>query len=214
MTGAHSLDLLVRSRLRNWPQRPPGIACQGSGRDKWLRGRPATGAEYSDPFLKLPGSDQMRTLPDGLWLKFGGTPVEPFVDILAVEACGSLPNLLDKRSRFATSTQSMLAVCPVPWLLGDISATQPTARWEMTELFLHSPAQPLVLPVRDMRVLYGLKSHHYRGFARSQIPHPHEYFVPMDLLTAENGYRDPALCALLSRATAASNFLDAPGYAD
>jgi hypothetical protein len=36
------------------------------------------------PFLKLPGSTRWRTLPDGLWLNFGGTPVEPFVDIFGI----------------------------------------------------------------------------------------------------------------------------------
>jgi hypothetical protein len=40
------------------------------------------------PFLKLPGSTRWRTLPDGLWLNFGGTSVDPFVDIFAIEACG------------------------------------------------------------------------------------------------------------------------------
>ena len=48
------------------------------------------------------------------------------------------------------------------------------------------PATPLVLPVRDVRVIYGLKSRHYQGFASGSIPHAHEYFVPMDALTAEN----------------------------
>ena len=84
-----SLDALVKARLRTWPQRPPGLGAVGSGHDTWLRGRPADEFNHN-PFLKLPGSDSFRTLPDGLWLNFGGTPVEPFVDILAAEACGSL----------------------------------------------------------------------------------------------------------------------------
>jgi hypothetical protein len=158
------------------------------------------------PFLKLPGSHRLRTLPDGLWLNFGGTSVEPFVDIFAIEACGTLQNLLDKRSRFAPSTQSLLAVCPLPWLLGPISSESDTPRWRVTRVLRETPTTALVLPVRDIRVMYGLKARHYAGFAGNQIPHPHEYFVPMEALTAEHGDRDPAMQALVSRASAMGNF--------
>jgi len=106
----YSLDSIVQARLKNWPQRPPGLATRG-GKEAWLRGRPAS--EMNNPYLKLPGSSRLRTLPDGLWLNFAGTPIEPYVDIFAVEACSTLQNLLDKRSRFAPSTQSLLAVCPL-----------------------------------------------------------------------------------------------------
>jgi len=175
-----------------------------------MRGRPGDLSESYQPFLKLPGSNRLRTLPDGLWLNFGGSAVDPFVDILAIEACGSLPNLLDKRSRFAPSTQSMLAVCPVPWLLAPILSGEDTPRWRMTGVLRREPVVPLVIPVRDMRVLYGLKPRHYQGFASSQVPHPHEYFLPMNALTAENGHEEPALRALLSRASTTSNFLTPP----
>ncbi|HUZ62871.1 MAG TPA: hypothetical protein VMU82_04065 [Acetobacteraceae bacterium] len=192
--------------MKTWPQRPPGLNGHALSRDFWLRGRPAANDEGNNPFLKLPGSNRLRTLPDGLWLNFGGTPVEGFVDIFAIEACGSVSNLLDKRSRFAPSTQSLLAVCPVPWLLAPVSAADATPRWRATGLLRQEPEQPLVLPVRDIRVMYGLKSRHYQGFRQSQIPHPHEYFVPMEALTAENGAHDPALQALVGRATAFANF--------
>ncbi len=84
MTGYRSLDALVRARLRQWPQRPPGLHAKAIGRDAWLRGRPADMSGATHPFLKFPGSDRMRTLPDGLWLNFGGTPVEHFVDIFGI----------------------------------------------------------------------------------------------------------------------------------
>ncbi len=206
MQEFRSLDLLVRTRLRQWPQRPPGLAGPRSGRDGWLRGRPTETTSPCHPFLKLPGSDRLRTLPDGLWLNFGGTPVDPFVDILAIEACSSLPNLLDKRSRFAPSTHSMLAVCPVPWLLAPVTANDPTPRWQATGVLRHEPTTPVSLPVRDVRVMYALKRNDYQGFADSQVPHPHEYFVPMDTLTAEAAHENPRLQALLARATASASF--------
>jgi hypothetical protein len=210
MREFRSLDALVRARLQKWPQRPPGLAQRLHGLDKWLRGRPDVKSGTCNPFLKFPGSDRLRTLPDGLWLNFGGTPVEPYVDIFAIEACGSLQNLLDKRSRFAPSTQSLLAVCPIPWLLASVSEADETPRWQAIGLWRREPTIPLVLPVRDLRVLYGLKTRHYQGFAASQIPHPHEYFVPMDALTDEHGAENPALRAIVGRASAAVNFFDQP----
>jgi hypothetical protein len=206
-----TLDALVRLRLKTWPQRPPGLPVTARyQRDAWLRGRPADETSSSHPFLKFPGSNRLRTLPDGLWLNFGGTAGEPFCDIFAIEACSSLPNLLDKRSRFAPSTSSLLAVCPVPWLLAPVVEGDPTPRWQMTGVLRAAPAIPLVLPVRDIRVMYGLKARHYSGFVQSTIPHPHEYFVPMSALTAVDGDKDPAMQALVARTSVTANFLSVP----
>ncbi len=207
MKEFRSLDALVRARLRAWPHCPPGLA-RGE-RKRWLRGRPAEVAGLCHPFLKLPGHRTLRTLPDGLWLHFGGTPAEPFVDILAVEACASLSNLLDKRSRFAPSTHALLAVCPMLWLLSPVGPTDPTPRWRATGILRAPPMQAVVVPVRDLRVLYALKTRHYNSFAAGQVPQAHEYFMPMDALVAEDAPDNPALCALLGRASAAANFLGA-----
>jgi hypothetical protein len=171
-----SLDNLVRERLRTWPQCPPGLQPR-RGEDAWLRGRPAEDLGSCHPFLKLPGSNKLRTLPDGLWLHFGGTAEDPFVDIFAIEACSSLQNLLDKRSRFAPSVQSLLAVCPVPWLLAPVQPGDPTPRWKATRVIRFEPVLPFVVVVRDLRVMYGLKREHYKGFAQHQLPHPHESFL-------------------------------------
>ena len=186
------------------------MAPAAEGRDAWLRGRPSEKESRCFPFLKLPGSTRWRTLPDGLWLNFGGTAVEPYVDIFAIEACGSLQNLLDKRSRFAPSMHSVLAVCPVPWLLDPVMPGDPDATLEGHRRTEHEPALPFILPVRDMHVLYGLKQHHYAGFVRHQLPHAHEFFAPIDALTAENSDKNPAIQALLARVSAASNFLSLP----
>jgi hypothetical protein len=207
MVNFPSLDKLVRARLRQWPQRPPGITQAPGSHDGWLRGRPCEVSGTNFPFLKLPGSNRFRTLPDGLWLNFGGTVHEPFVDIFAIEACGSLANLLDKRSRFAPSTHSLLAVCPLPWLLHQATANDFTPRWKITGVVAEEPNRPLILPVRDIKVMYALKNRHYQGFTESQVPHPHEYFVPMDALTAERGHESPAIRALVARSAVNANFL-------
>jgi hypothetical protein len=207
MMEYRSLDALVRSRLREWPQRPPGLAGSTRRTESWLRGRPSDASSIAHPFLKLPGSQRMRTLPDGLWLNFGGTPQEPYADIFAIEACGTLTNMLDKRARFAPSTNSLLAVCPVPWLLGPTSRSDPTPRWRCTGVLRAEPIQPLVLPVRDVRVLYALKARHYNGLLQCHVPLPHEYFVPMDTLVAKDAPDDPHLQALVARASCSAHFL-------
>jgi hypothetical protein len=205
MRPSQTLDSLVKERLKKWPQRPPGVKASRD-RDSWLRGRPSEDL-HCHPFLKLPGSTRWRTLPDGLWLNFGGTPVDPYVDIFAIEACGTLQNLLDKRSRFAPSTHSLLAVCPVAWLLAPVMADDPTPRWQITGVLRQEPTEPLVVPVRGMHVLYGLKQKHFQGFKRHQLPHAHEFFAPMEALTAYDGDKNPDLRALLERASTTANFL-------
>jgi hypothetical protein len=207
MTEFRSLDALVRARLKAWPQQPPGIDTYAGKPGAWFRGRPGDASSATHPFLKLPGSNRLRTLPDGLWLNFGGTKAEPFVDIFAIEACASLQNLLDKRSRFAPSTQSLLAWCPVPWLLGAVVPGETTPRWKAAGVFAQQPTAAVSLPVRNVRVMYGLNPRHYRGFAESQVPHAHEYFVPMEALTAKDGDKDPLIQNLISRASAKANFL-------
>lgn len=185
MRTTRSLDWQVKERLRQWPQSPPGARDSVS----WLRGRPSDERVHGHPFLKLPGSSYWRTLPDGLWLNFGGTPGDAYVDIFAVEACSSVQNLLDKRFRFAPSTHSLLAVCPVDWLKAPVTPNDPVPRWRVTGLLSGEPTTPLVLPVRDMHVLYGLKRRHYQGFVLHHLPHAHEYVTPMEVLTAEDGTR-------------------------
>lgn len=130
-------------------------------------------------------------------------------DIFAIEACATLSNLLDKRSRFAPSTQALLAVCPMLWLHASVGPSDPTPRWQATGVLREPPQQALVLPVRDVRVLYALKPRQYRSIAAGRVPQPHEYFMPMDALVAEGAAEDPAICALMGRASASANFLGA-----
>ena len=202
------LDNVVRARLKTWPQRPPGAtASKGAS---WLRARPSEGEPIAQPYLKVPGSDRMRTIPDGLWLHFGGTPEDPFADILCIEACSTFQNLLDKRSRFAPSTTSLLAFCPLAWLLAPIQPGDETPRWRLIPACLAEPVAGLTVPVRDIRVLYGLREKHYRDFATQQIPHAHEFFCPMTALVDERGFDHPEMQALMGRLTANANFFPLP----
>lgn len=81
-------------------------------------------------------------------------------------------------------------------------------RWRLIRMVKVEPRQDLILPVRDARVLFALKPTHFRGFMATQTAHAHEFFCPMDVLTDSNGAKNPALRALLARASAASNYMD------
>ena len=205
---AESLDQKVRQRLGQWPQRPPGLEPSFKQPGTWLRARPDLERKVTQPYLKFPGADRLKTLPDGLYLHFSTKPDEPYVDILCIEACGSYQNLLDKRSRFAPSTGSLLAVCPMDWLMQPGIPGNNIPRWRLIRMLKREPREDLLLPVRDARVLFALKPTHFRGFMATQTAHAHEFFCPMDALTDENGPKNPALRALLARASAASNYME------
>ena len=170
-----SIDKQVRARLTDWPNQPPGLRVVET--DAWLRARP-DGSVGGQCVLKLPGSHKMRTLPDGLWINFRGSFKEPYVDIFAIEACTSLSNLLDKRSRFAPSTQSLMAVCPVPWLMAPVTPDDGTPRWRATGVLQDKPTTALVLPVRicgscmasTPSIMAGLRSINCRTPTSSSFP--------------------------------------------
>lgn len=198
-------------QLRKWPQQPPGLVANPKQPGTWLRGRPSDPEAIPHPFLKLPGSNRLRTLPDGLWLHFSPSAADPYVDILCIEACSSFQNLLDKRSRFAPSVSSLLAYCPLPWLLAPTQENDPTPRWRLIRMMRQEPTAPLILPVRDVRVVFGLNRRNYDRFCASQVAQPHEFFCPMDALLAEGGHERPAMRDLIFRASATANFMSLPG---
>ena len=90
--------------------------------------------------------------------------------------------------------------------------TLPCGLWLSTSAFARRPYVDIItaLPVRDARVVFGLKRRHYEGFMQSQVAQAHEFFCPMDALTAEGGHEDPDMRALIARASAAANFMRTP----
>ena len=205
-----AMDRRVRMQLKKWPQRPPGVANTPKQPGIWLKGRPGDPRTSSQPFLKIPGSNRLRTIPDGLWLHFSPHAGDPYVDILCIEACSSLPNLLDKRSRFAPSVSSLVAVCPADWLMAPAEEDDPTPRWKLIRMLPAEPRTPLILPVRDARVLFGLNRLHYDRFAATQIAQPHEMFCPMDALITERSHESKAMRDLIYRSSVTSNFMVMP----
>ena len=127
-------------------------------------------------------------------------------DLFAIEVCGTMQNLLDKRSRYAPSLHSLLVCCPAPWLNRPVPDYGSVPRWQLTGLLEQPADHPLILPVRDMRVLYALKPRQFQDFAEHHIAHAHELFAPIDILTTPSGWRDPALRQFLARAARRANF--------
>jgi hypothetical protein len=41
-----------------------------------------------------------------------------------------------------------------------------------------------------------------------QVPHAHEFFCPMGALTADKGYDQPGMRALMARLSSTNNFFD------
>jgi hypothetical protein len=207
-----TLDQLVRQKLRSWPQHPPGLADHDMGASGcWMRARPGTVDDLDNPYLKMPGSNRLKTVPDGLWLCFGGTEKDPYVDLFAIEACGSFQNLLDKRSRFAPSMHSWLAICPLEWLSAPVSLLNPMPRWRYSGLLREAPRGQLALPVRDIRVMYALRPRQYQYFASSQIPHAHEFFAPMPALIGPDGWQHPNMRNFIARTSPRANFWEFAG---
>lgn len=209
MINFQTLDMFARDKIRTWPQTPPGLEHADSGGDGvWLKARPGPVLDAEGPMLKIPGAARMRTVPDGLWLWFGGTPGDMFVDLFAIEVCGNLQNLLDKRSRYTPSLHSLLVTCPANWLHHAVSEHDDTPRWQKIVQFEQEPKATVALPVRDIRVLYALKPRQFHEFAAHNIAHAHELFAPIDALVDDDGWRSPALRRFLSHAARRANIWD------
>jgi hypothetical protein len=84
--------------------------------------------------LALPGGPGCECCRTGLWRHFSPASVKPYVDILGIADCSSLPNLLDKRSRFAPTTALLLAYCPLGCLLGSAPPNDATPRWRLIRM--------------------------------------------------------------------------------
>ena len=80
-----TLDAFVRENMRAWPQTPPGLEMADAWQQGlWLKARPGAAHDQDEPALKIPGAARMRTLPDGLWLWFGGSAADPYVDLFGI----------------------------------------------------------------------------------------------------------------------------------
>lgn len=132
------------------------------------------------------------------------------MDILGIEACRTVQNLLDKRSRFEPSENSLLAGCPVDWLCTPGLASSDMPRWKLIRLLKRELREPVVLRVCDTRVLFGLRTEDYLGFAQTQTVQPREFFCRIGTLIDADPHTHGPLRALIGRAALAANFMELP----
>lgn len=185
-------DKQARIILRRWPIRPQKPLWDlPAGKASWLRAWPKReGDSAPSVLLGSPAAKQYRTRPDGLWINCSQ---DGLADVFAVEHCGSMQNLNDKRSRYAAVTSSIIAFLPHKWLHGLLAKnlhrhqylglTPPTTRPSA------AAAKYVALPVRHLRVLYVIPDVAYSRWLENSAPAAHEFFCRHSSLGSENSAR-------------------------
>jgi len=192
-------DAMAKASLRKWPLRPSerwGWAV-GTGCGPWVRVLPAHGNTKQNKRVELlvVGMDIAATQPDGLWISVG--PHADFVDVVAVEHCGTRQNFYDKRSRYMPTLHSRQFVIGEGWFdvkVGVQAGGQKTVR-EVCGKFPRELVGEKRLPVRHVRVLYALTPTDYDAFHQTPFG-PHEFFCPHSSLTQRTS---PKLRSFLKR---------------
>ncbi len=190
---AKKLLLKWPTRTKLWP--PPG------GRGYWIRGQPSDGGKPG-PRLSSPGAKLFTTQPDGLWIHFNSGIS---CDVVAVEVCGTIQNLNDKRSRYIPASHSLVLACSVAWLKEEITVQKggARARWKACASFDTEPAEDLQVPVRHLRVLYGIPNGLYNKWCAEHTPTGYEFFSPHSSLAT---YSSQAMQAFLRQMSSAAQF--------
>lgn len=180
---AHYTDNQAKAILRNpshWPTRTQqwGVA---SNIEYWIRCRPGDTATDKRPLprLSLPGADLFTTQPDGMWVYFRGVTC---ADVLAVEVCGSMQNLNDKRSRFLSTGAGLMLVVPATWFSRGTRVQHggTLSRADASGCFggITLPASGnLSIPVRFLRALFVIPDSKYADWMANHVPAGHEFYM-------------------------------------
>lgn len=167
-------DAAAKQILRRWPNRTKKLWRVPDNSGYWLRAQPSD-ATVRAPRLSAPGARLFTTQPDGLWIYL----TKQYCDVVAIEVCGTIQNLNDKRSRYIPGNHSVVVDCRAEWLQGQIRTARGglRARWEMVPSFDQEPSDQ-VLPVRHLRVLYSIPNNEYDRWTPEHVPAGYEFFCP------------------------------------
>ncbi len=165
-----------KALLRKWPSVTSKWSVREGG-SRWLRAQPIPHPRpsFRSPWLSVPGAGLFSSQPDGLWVSF---PARTFCDLIAVEVCGSVQNLNDKRSRYMHTSYSLLLNCKLEWLEEEVTWKRSLVkRWELARL--KKPTIKLRrFPVRFITTLFALPNDNYASFCAENPPAAHEYYIP------------------------------------
>src|SRR5258706_872694 len=186
--------------LLRWPGRTKTVWPSPTGKGFWIRAQPQAG-KATGPRLRSPGAKMFSTQPDGLWAYFG----QKYCDLVAVEICGTVQNLNDKRSRYFPSSHSLVLECTKAWLLESMTVQKKglKPRWQACGTFKKEPKGDHAFPVRHLRILYALPNALYSDWRDNHVPTGYEYFCPHSSL---DSYNSPAMQRFLRQMSIASQF--------
>src|SRR5262249_17594834 len=131
-------------------------------------------------------------------------------DVVAVEVCGSIQNLNDKRSRFIPASHSLILSTTKAWLSEDITIQRggKMARWKAAaSLSKKVPKSDKQFPVRHLRVLYALPNDRYHSWCSNHVPTGYEFFCPHSSL---DSYNSPKMQTFLRQMSISSQFYVRP----
>jgi hypothetical protein len=190
---AKTLLLKWPTRTKLWP--PP------EGRGFWIRGQPKDG-KRPGPRLSSPGAQLFTTQPDGLWVHFRDGES---CDVVAIEVCGTIQNLNDKRSRYIPASHSLILSCSAAYLREEIPVQKAAKRprWKACASFHAEPPSDLRIPIRHLRVLYGIPNALYDKWCREHTPTGYEFFSPHSSLAT---YSSQPMQTFLRQMSSASQF--------
>ena len=189
--------------LLNWPKRTKSLWATPAGVGYWISAQPTpAGGTVAGPKISSPGAKLFNTQPDGMYA-FMNEGI--CCDVIAIEVCGTVQNLNDKRSRYIPASHSLMLHCKLEWLMEEIptSGKGVAQRWKASQSIKNVPTQSLSLPVRHLRVLYALPNDLYRNWCQSHCPTGYEFFCTHSALES---YRSQKLQEFLRRMSVSSQF--------
>jgi hypothetical protein len=180
--------------LSKWPKNTSKLF-RSTGAD-WLMARPKVkGKNAIHPMLLHAGAEFLKTMPDGMYVRL--EPKSGIADAICIECCSSLQNLYDKRSRYMSTTSSLVLKCPKQWLNEPLHRNK--KRYEYVDELCKLGKlieSDLNFSIRYLRILYVLPRKLYDKWMEHGVPAGHEFFLPQESLTAFNG---PSMQEFLAR---------------
>ena len=161
-----------------------------------MRAQPVDGASRG-PRIHSPGARLFTTQPDGLWVYLWE---QQFCDAVAIEVCGSVQNLNDKRSRYIPSSHSLVVSFTKAWLKEPIAVQSGgrKPRHQALCTFGALPDADIQVPIRHLRVMYALPNSVYHSWCSNHTPTGYEFFCQHSSLNSFNGQKMQAFLAQMS----------------